>query len=73
MQKINKKNKGIIILRVIFLFVVIFLSFQLFFKDKYCPDEFTDNQMPRICMNGNDCGFKETRYYIKDGKRVEFS
>lgn len=73
MQKIKKKNKGIFILGVIFLFVVIFLAFQLFFREKLCPDKFYDNQTPRICLNGDDCRNIETRYYLKNGERINFS
>lgn len=69
----KKKNMRVVILFIILILIILFSVFHLFLKNKVCPDEFSDNQMPRVCMNGNDCGSYESRFYIKDGKRVEFS
>jgi len=72
MLKTNKKNKGIFILGVIFLFVVVFLAFQLFFRDKFCPSEYYINAMPQICPDSG-CEVRNNNYYYKNGIKLDSS
>ena len=72
MQKTKKLNTGIIVLGVILLFGLVYLVFQLFFRDKYCPSEYYINAMTQVCPDSG-CEVRNNNYYYKNGMKLDSS